>query len=73
MSKSTYQQLVDHFGNQAKTAEAIGVKQPTVSGYITGQWGMSPIVAKRAEIATGGAIRAADLCPKYKEFFELSA
>ncbi len=73
MSKSTYQQLIDYFGSQAATAKAIGVKQPTISGYLTGRWNITPIVAMRAEVATNGAIKAVDLCPALKDIAKLSA
>ena len=68
-----YQQLIDHFGSQAATAKAIGVKQPTVSGYVNGRWSITPIVAMRAEHATKGEIKAVDLCPALKSVTDLSA
>ncbi len=67
MAGSIYQQLIDHFGSQSATAKAIGVKQPTISGYVTGRWNMTPIVAMRAEAATGKKIKAEDLCPALKD------
>lgn len=67
MKVEIYQQLISHFGGQKNTATAIGVEQPTVSGYLNGRWKMPPIVAKRAEIKTRGEFRAVDLCPALKE------
>ena len=29
----TFDQLIEHFGTQQKTADALGVKQPTVCGW----------------------------------------
>ena len=68
-----FKQLVAHFGGQTATAAAIGVKQPTVSGYLNGKWGMPPIVAIRAENATQGKFKASDLCPALKEFEQATA
>lgn len=57
-----FEQLVGHFGGQVKTAAALGVEQGTVSGWVRGRHGMSPIAALKAERATGGAFKAEDLC-----------
>lgn len=53
--------LVDSLGGPTKAAAALGVKQPTVSGWLSGKHGVSAIVAMRAERVTG--IPAAHLCP----------
>lgn len=29
----TYQELIDFYGTQAKAAEALGLKQPTIAGW----------------------------------------
>jgi DNA-binding transcriptional regulator YdaS (Cro superfamily) len=63
---SIYERLVDCFGSQEKAALALGVKQGSVSGWVTGKHGMSAIVAMRAEEVTGGQFKAADLCPDLK-------
>ena len=55
--------LIRHFGTQESTAEALGVKQGTVSGWVRGKHGVSPAVALRAERLTGGQFTAAELCP----------
>lgn len=57
-----YEQLVAHFGGQVKTAAALGVEQGTVSGWVRGKHGMSPIAAMKAEQATDGLFKASDLC-----------
>lgn len=62
---NVFTQLVAHFGGQESTAEALGVKQATVSGWVRGAHGMSPGIAVRAERATGGAFSRRDLCPNF--------
>jgi DNA-binding transcriptional regulator YdaS (Cro superfamily) len=57
-----YRALVGHFGTQTKTAEALGVEQGTVSGWVRGRHRMSPVAALRAEIETNGKFKAVDLC-----------
>jgi transcriptional repressor of cell division inhibition gene dicB len=57
------QRLVQHFGDQTKTAKALGVSQPAVSQWLRGACGMSPVIALKAEMVTGGAFMACDLCP----------
>lgn len=59
------QALVAHFdNNQTKCAIAIGVKQPTVAGWLNGEHGMAETTAIKIEIATDGVFRAADFCPE---------
>ncbi|WP_180102179.1 MULTISPECIES: YdaS family helix-turn-helix protein [unclassified Acinetobacter] len=67
-----YQSLVEHFGSQECTAEALLVKQPAVSGWVRGTKKMSERVALRAEKSTDGKFKASDLCPALKEFNKLS-
>ncbi len=66
-----YHKLIDHFGGQEKTALALGVTQPAVSGWATGIKKMSEKKALRAEKATEGEFKAVDLCPALKEFENL--
>lgn len=61
-----YEKLVKHFDGQVKTAAALGVEQGTVSGWVRGKHGMNPITALKAEQATGGLFKAADLCPSLR-------
>ncbi len=65
-----YQSMVDYFGTQEQTANAIGIKQPSVNALVNGRAKMSPKVAIRAEKATKGKFKAVDLCPSLKEFAE---
>lgn len=58
------QKLIKHFGNQQKTAQALGVKQGTVSGWATGRHGVSEVHALVAEKLTGGKVKAVELCPR---------
>jgi DNA-binding transcriptional regulator YdaS (Cro superfamily) len=57
--------LVKHFGTQELTATALEVDQSTVSGWVRGKHGMSPVVAKRAEKLTGGSFSKEQLCPSF--------
>lgn len=65
-----YQSLVDHFGSQENTAEALLVRQPAVSGWVRGTKNMSALVALRAEKATDGKFKAKDLRPELNEVLE---
>lgn len=60
-----YKELVAHFGTQDITAEKLKVDQSTVSGWVRGKHGMSPVVAKRAERVTAGAFKKEALCPSF--------
>ncbi|MDT8895664.1 Cro/CI family transcriptional regulator [Halomonas sp. I1] len=61
--QEVFEKLVRHFGTQTRAAEALGVDQTTISGWVRGVHGMSPVVALRAEKLTAGEFKAADLCP----------
>ncbi len=56
--------LVEDLGGQTKAAQALGVKQPTVNGWLSGKHGVSAEVAIRAESLMGGSIKAVWLCPR---------
>ncbi len=71
--KNIFEKLVIHFSGQENTAKALGVKQPSVSGWVRGSKKMSVDVAIRAEKATKGEFKAIDLCPTLKKFQMLSA
>ncbi|MDV2468871.1 hypothetical protein QR674_07725 [Acinetobacter chinensis] len=71
--QTLYKKLVAHFGSQIQTASALQVSQANVSGYVSGRWNMSEIVAMRAELATSGKFKAVELCPSLKEFQKHSA
>ncbi|WP_367239227.1 Cro/CI family transcriptional regulator [Pseudomonas fulva] len=55
--------LINHFGTQSLTAKALGVSQATVSYWLSGSVKISAEKAFLAELATGGVISAASLCP----------
>jgi len=59
-------QLIDFFGTQLATAEALGASQATVSGWLNNAHGMNAVTALKAERLTGGKIKAEDLCPRLK-------
>lgn len=65
-----YEKLVSHFGTQELTAEALGVSQSTVCGYVKNKWKMSKEVAIKAQKATNDLFKAVDLCPSLKEIAE---
>ena len=60
---TNFKKLVEHFGSQAATADALDVKQGTVSGWVRGLHGCSAEVALKAERLTSGKILARDLRP----------
>ncbi|MGQ7253946.1 Cro/CI family transcriptional regulator [Vreelandella titanicae] len=64
---TAFQSLVDHFGGQLQTAEALNVNQGAVSNWVRGKHGMSPAVALRAEKLTDGAFTRYQLCPSVFE------
>ncbi len=55
-------ELINHFGSQSKTGEALGVSQATVSYWLSGSQRVSPEKALLAEVLTHGAIKASSLC-----------
>lgn len=59
--------LIEYFGGQIPTAEALKVKQGTVSGWLNCVHGVNSFNAMRAEAITKGAIKADELCPKLAE------
>lgn len=62
-SNNPYEALVSHFGNQHKTAEALGCSQPGVWKWVKGKSNMSAAFALKAERLTNGEFKASDLCP----------
>jgi len=63
--KTIFKDLVGFFGTQEATAEKLKVDQSTVSGWVRGKHGMSPVIAKRAEALTDGTFKKEDLCPAF--------
>ncbi|HGF9306042.1 helix-turn-helix domain-containing protein [Acinetobacter baumannii] len=70
--QNLYSELVKHFGTQELAAQAIGVKQSTINGYLKGKWNMSEKVAIRTQKVTEGKFKAADLCPSLRELEEIN-
>jgi DNA-binding transcriptional regulator YdaS (Cro superfamily) len=54
--------LINYFGSQSKTGEALGVSQATVSYWLSGSQRVSPEKALLAESVTQGLIKASSLC-----------
>ena len=65
--------LVDHFGDQVKTAKALCVSQPAVSQWLSGACGMSAAKAFVAEEKSDGAVKAWELCDQIPRPEESSA
>lgn len=63
-----YEELVEFFGSQTKTAQALLREQPSVNAWIKGKSQMSETTALRAERVTEGRFKAYELCPSLKEF-----
>lgn len=55
------ERLVSFFGDQVKTAKALGVSQPAVSYWLKGTYVMSAETAFKAETLTKGEITAREL------------
>ncbi|MFV2949611.1 Cro/CI family transcriptional regulator [Pseudomonas japonica] len=60
--------LIKHFGTQQCAAEAIGVDQTTISGWLRGKHLISVENAIRIQAVTLGAFQAVDLCPSIAKF-----
>lgn len=58
-----YQEVVDFFGTQSKTAHALNVAQPSVNAWVLGKSRMSAITALQVEKLTQGKFKAVELCP----------
>ena len=63
-----YERLVKHFGNQQKTADALGCSQAAVVKWVKGRACMSSATANRAQKMTDGKFKAADLCPDLRDY-----
>lgn len=62
LPKTPIQKLVEFFGDQTKTAKALGVSQATVSYWLAGIHTMTAKPAFKAEELTGGLVTARELC-----------
>lgn len=67
-----FKSLVNYCGTQIKTAQLLKVDQATVSGWVRGKHGMSPVVALRAEKITNGQFKASELCPALAEMPDIA-
>ena len=62
-SNTKIDQLINHFGNVAKTARALEISVTAVGYWKKGKNGVALKTAIKAEKLTGGKIKAVDLCP----------
>jgi DNA-binding transcriptional regulator YdaS (Cro superfamily) len=58
------EKLVAHFGDQTKTAKALGVSQAAVSYWLAGIHSITAEHAFKAEELTGGLVTARELCSR---------
>jgi DNA-binding transcriptional regulator YdaS (Cro superfamily) len=73
-TKKSASLIVAHFdGNQAATARACGVSQPTVHGWVSGAHKISPQTAIRIEKATCGKFKAVNICAALSQILNLVA
>ena len=63
MEMEPIERAIKHFGSQAALASALGVKQPTVSEWLTGDRQVPAERCPEIERATGGAVRCEELRP----------
>ena len=66
-----YKKIVEYFGSQVKTAELVGIKQPSVCAWLSGKAKMSAVNAQKIEKLTNGKFKAIDLCPHLAEIDNL--
>ncbi|OAV36044.1 hypothetical protein AO364_1212 [Moraxella catarrhalis] len=69
--KEIVKDLIAYFGTQTKLAEAIGVSQGTVTGWLNGTHGIRESNALKIEIVTQGQFKAIDLNPSLAKIKEL--
>ena len=69
--QALYDEVIDHFGGQQQTANALDVKQPSVNGWKKGKTKMKPAIAARVQEITGGKFKAIDLCPELKDVLKI--
>lgn len=70
MTNNRLKELVDYFGGPTKTAEKLGVKQATASGWKNGLHGMSEVYARKAERITNKKFLAIELNDNLRKEFE---
>lgn len=67
MKSLIVQDLIKSFGSQTKLAEALNIKQGTVTGWLYKKHGISERNALKIEKMTGGKFKAVELCPRLAE------
>ncbi|KYQ83542.1 hypothetical protein AWW72_13215 [Acinetobacter sp. NRRL B-65365] len=72
MSSNPIKEVVEHYGSQRKTAEALGITQPTVNHMLSTKQ-ISVEIALLIQKKTNGKFKALDLRPSLKlSFSEIS-
>ena len=66
-----YIEVINHFGGQQQTADALDVKQPSVNSWKQGKAKMKPRIAAKVQTLSNGKFRAKDLCPELKEVLQI--
>lgn len=62
------ERLIQYFGGQQETADAVGVSQATIANWKKGAHGVRAEHAIAAERASCGAVKAYELCPALKGY-----
>lgn len=70
MLKTQFHLVVDYFGNQQKTASALGITQPSVN-YILSTGNVSVGMALKIQKETKGKFSALELRPDLKQSFSV--
>lgn len=73
MSKNhVVKNLIANFGSQILLADALGLKQGTITGWLNNKHGISERNALKIEKLTNGKFRAVDLCPRLAELEQIT-
>lgn len=66
MKNDKLQQVIGHYGSQAKLAELLGVTRAAVTQWVN-DGGMPPLRAIQIEVMSGGDFKAVDLTNNKKD------
>ncbi len=65
------EKVINFFGTQGNTANALGCSQTTVCKWLHGKMNVSSFYALKIEKLTNGEFKAVDLCPRLAEIENL--
>ena len=68
--KAAVEAVIDYFNTQKAAADAIGLRQATVSLYLNGKLPVPMETAFAWQKATNGQVSAERLCPKLVEYID---